>query len=139
MAISSGMAGRFASTLMAALKICLHKYTGSRTLVVGSPSRKQEQLSAHPANALAIVDEVNPLITFKQFLLNVRQTLLDAYSRQHYPFDRLVRDLGLDELDNQCPLFDVSLALSNIHNCLPAVKNDIAITCTLKPGGIAGS
>jgi len=66
------------TTLMAALKICLHKYTGSRTLVVGSPSRKQEQLSAHPANALAIVDEVNPLITFKQFLLNVRQTLLDA-------------------------------------------------------------
>ena len=126
------------TTLMAALKICLHKYTGSRTLVVGSPSRKQEQLSAHPANALAIVDQVNPLITFKQFLLNVRQTLLDAYSRQHYPFDRLVRDLGLDELDNKCPLFDVSLALSNIHNCLPAVKNDIAITCTLKPDSIAG-
>src|SRR5215207_5694358 len=33
------------TTLMAALKICLHKYAGSRTLVVGSPSRKQEHAS----------------------------------------------------------------------------------------------
>src|SRR5437868_5882624 len=37
------------TTLMAALKICLHKYTGSRTIVVGSPARKAES----PANLLA--------------------------------------------------------------------------------------
>src|SRR5262245_26083328 len=50
------------TTLMAALKVCLHKYTGSRTIVVGSPSRKQEKDFSHPGNALAIVDEVNPRI-----------------------------------------------------------------------------
>jgi len=104
------------TTLLAALKVCLHKYTGNRTIVVGSPSRKQENAAPHTGNALAIVDEVHPQLQFKQLLINVRQTLLDAYSNQHYPFERLVRDLELEHLDNKCPLFDVELALSNIHH-----------------------
>src|SRR5215813_7691666 len=30
------------TTMMAALKVCLYKYTGNRTVVVGSPARKQD-------------------------------------------------------------------------------------------------
>jgi amino acid adenylation domain-containing protein len=116
------------TVLMAALKICLHKYTGSHTIVVGSPMRKADDESFKVTNALAIVDDLDDDLTFKQFLLNVRQTLLDAYARQFYRFERLVKDLSLDGVENKCPLFDVALALSSIHSALPVVNNDITVT-----------
>src|SRR5215510_3137923 len=46
------------TVLLSALKVCLHKYTGSRTVVVGSPARMLEENKPQAANVLAIVDEV---------------------------------------------------------------------------------
>ena len=117
-------------TLLAALKVCLHKYTNAAHVVVGSPALKEEGEAHRIANVLAIVDEVDPRLSFKQFLLNVRQNLLAAYERQRYPFERVVRDIGLASVSNKCPLFDVALMLSDIHHQLPDVKNDITIEFT---------
>jgi amino acid adenylation domain-containing protein/FkbM family methyltransferase len=122
---------------MAALKICLHKYTGSTSIVVGSPVRKQSDDSSQTTNVLTIVDDVDDQLSFRQLLLNVRQTLLDAYARQRYPFDRLVWDLGLKSVENKCPLFDVALVLRDIHCDMPEVKNDITITFVKEPGQIS--
>ncbi|MEW6736579.1 MAG: amino acid adenylation domain-containing protein, partial [Acidobacteriota bacterium] len=113
--------------LMAVLKICLYKYTGSTTIVVGSPTRKFGNDLYQSTNAIAIVDDINPKLSFQQFLPIVRQTLLDAYSRQFYPFARLIRDLKLDDVNNRCPIFDIALTLNGFHTDLPKVKNDINI------------
>ncbi len=113
------------TTLMTALKVCLHKYTEGDRVVVGSPARLPEGDSSQPVNALAIVDYVSDELPFRELLMSVRQTLLDAYSKQLYPYQRLVKDLNLDGLSNKCPLFDIALVLKNIHGELPHVKNDI--------------
>src|SRR5688572_3715831 len=68
------------TALHSALKVCLHKHSGSTTIVAGSPSRKAPEGVNEPANALAIVDEVRGEMNFKQLLMNVRETLLESYA-----------------------------------------------------------
>lgn len=126
------------TTLMSALKVCLYKYSGSHRVVVGSPAHRQDDSQARVANALPIVDEVNSRQTFREFLLQVRQTLLDAYARQSYPYKRLLKDLGLTGIENKCPLFDVALRMDELHGTLPTVKNDVTITFRKEDERIAG-
>ena len=116
------------TALHSALKICLYKHSGSTTIVAGSPSRKAPEGINEPANALAIVDEVSGEMSFKQVLVNVRETLLEAYANQSYPFARLVRDLKFERVVNRNPFFDVVIAFTDIHAPLPSVGNDITFT-----------
>jgi amino acid adenylation domain-containing protein len=126
--------------LMTALKVCLHKYTGEQLIVVGSPSRRQEGDSGGGSpNALAIADEVDGQLSFRQHLAKVRETLTEAYARQSYPFPRLLQDLGLAGEERGCPLFDVALVLENIHHELPVyVTNDITLNLRRSAEGIGG-
>src|SRR5262245_13387611 len=68
------------TTLMAALKICLYKYSGNNIVTIGSPARKSPGSLRQAPNALAIVNEIDERKSFKHFLADVRQTLLDAYA-----------------------------------------------------------
>jgi surfactin family lipopeptide synthetase A len=126
------------TSLVAALKICLYKYTGNTTVAVGSPVRKRPAATSEPGNALAMVSEVRGELSFRQLLVEVRKTLVDAYARSKFPFDRLVKALNLANDDSKCMLFDVALLLKNIHADLPEVKNDITISLGKEPEGVYG-
>src|ERR1700754_2301182 len=95
------------AAMLAALKICIHKYTGSTHIVTGSPSRKKSDLLAERPNAVALIDEFNEAMSYKELLLKVRETLLQAYAKQSYPFVTLLRDMEVDHIQNRCPLFDI--------------------------------
>jgi len=116
------------TVLLTAVKICLHKYSGSNTIIVGSPARKKPGGLFQRPNALAIVDEVTGDMSFRQLLSNVRETLLAAYAKQNYPYERLLQDLQIAHDDQRCPLFGVALVLKEIHGNLLEVKNDVTIT-----------
>src|SRR5215211_4074969 len=57
--------------LLAALNVCLHKYTGSSSIVIGSPSRKQNNGGMPRPNALAIVNDIDASLSVRQLLLNM--------------------------------------------------------------------
>src|SRR5688572_9565210 len=101
--------------LTASLKVCLHKHTGSTRITIASPVRRFDEATSQQPNALAIVDEVNAKSTFKQLLMSVRQTLLDAYARQRYPLRSLLKDLGQGNGTGEVSLFSVRLALKELH------------------------
>ena len=130
------------TTLMAVLKVCLYKYTGCSSLVVGSPARKTDQDAHRPSNLVPIIDEIDGRRPFAEFLFAVRQTLLDAYARQQYPFHRLLNDLGIAESDQRSPLFDVVLTLTDIHIEWRAEwlerKHDLILSFTRGPDRVSG-
>jgi amino acid adenylation domain-containing protein len=114
--------------LLAVAKVCLYKYANGSTIVVGSPALiSQNEHAGHQPNALAIISEIDESQPFRQFLNQVRQTMIDAYNRQHYPFHRLVKDLGLTSTAGRCPIFDVVFSFEGIHGDLPELINDITI------------
>ena len=115
------------TTLLSAIKVCLYKYTGSSTIIVGSPGRSNGFDETQPRNMVAIIDEIDDRSSFRELLLQVRQTLLDAYGKQRYPFQRLVKDLGLNVQSGRCPFFDVVVSLADIHSSPLAVNNDVTV------------
>ncbi|HYP30135.1 MAG TPA: AMP-binding protein, partial [Blastocatellia bacterium] len=135
--ISGNSPELFYAVLLAALKACLHRYTGCGTSVIGAPSRRSGSEAEEP-NVLVMLDEISGSMTFKQLLLSVRETVLRAFEKQSYPFDRLLNDLGLPEARNRCPLFDVALAYERLQPPMPAVGNDITITFRDTEGGASG-
>src|SRR5689334_9607662 len=109
------------AALMAAISVVLHRYTESRNVVVGSPVLKDNR-----PNVVAIVNEVDGRMSFRQLLLKVRETLFEAYARPRYPFKRLVNDLRLQN-GNRCPLFDCVLMIRDLHATVPEISNDITL------------
>lgn len=129
------------AVLAAGLNICLFKYTGTASVVIGSPALKTgegEAQPGQPGNMLAIVTEVDETLSFRQFLVNVRKTLLEDYERHGYPFLRLLKDLGIEDMGNKCPLFDVALVLEDIHTGSPGIMNDITVTFAKGQGQLSG-
>lgn len=112
------------ATLLATLTACLHRHTASTRIGIGSPCLKETEAQ----NLLTIVNDVDHHLPFQQLLLNVRQSLLEAYAKHEYPLGRLIDDLGVERAENKCPLFSVVMALKNIHADPPDVKQDLTIT-----------
>lgn len=110
------------TTVMAALQVTLHKYTGSRDVLVGSPARLD---AARICNVVTIRTAIDETALFRDVLLAVRATLLEAYRHQTYPFARVVKDLGL--ANRSSPLFNVTLSMQGLHGPLPALDCELAI------------
>jgi non-ribosomal peptide synthetase component F len=84
--------------LVAAVKVLLARYSGSRDILVGHPAAARE----HPGleaqvgfyvNTVALRDELHPQQSFRELLVAVRRTVLEGMEHQAYPFDLLVESL----------------------------------------------
>src|SRR5258708_907839 len=115
------------TTFVAALEICLHKHSGQNPIVVGSPARKKAETAQRVFNLVAIVAEVDDEVSFRKFLLQVRQTLLEAYAHQMYPMALVARDRGLSWNGQRSPLFDIVMSMEDIHEEMPQVAADMKL------------
>jgi amino acid adenylation domain-containing protein len=131
------------AALVAAAAACLYRYTQVSPIVLGGPAIKSEAEPGDLHNVVPLVNHVDGQMTFRQLLLGVRQTLLDAHDHQSYPFARLLEDLGLQvpaqAPANRCPLFDVSLAYRELHHEMPDAGNDVALTLRREPRRVLGT
>lgn len=104
--------------LLAALKVLLYRYTGQDDIVVGSPIAGRSHIDLEGQiglylNTLPFRSRVNGGLSFKDFLGQVRQTALEAYDHEVYPFDRLVDELNIERDLSRSPMFDVMIILQN--------------------------
>ncbi|MCW5313968.1 amino acid adenylation domain-containing protein [Nostoc sp. KVJ3] len=103
-------------TLLTLFKILLYRYTEQRDLVIGVPisGRNHPDLEnqiGFYVNTLALRTLLPEEGTFKQALVEVTNTCLDAYEYSDYPFDKLVSALDLERDLSRNPLFDVMFSL----------------------------
>jgi amino acid adenylation domain-containing protein len=104
--------------LLAAFQTLLHRYSRQETIVVGSPianrySVETEQLIGFFINMLPLKGELGDNPRFRELLLQVRQTALDAYANQDLPFERMVEVLQPERDMTHHPLFQVMFAFQN--------------------------
>ncbi|MEO1049776.1 MAG: amino acid adenylation domain-containing protein [Bacteroidota bacterium] len=105
-------------TILALVNTLLYRYTGQRDIVIGSPiaGRDHHDLEnqiGFYVNTLALRTRFEANDSFQSMLEKVKQTTLQAYEHQIYPFDKLVDDLDLERDMSRSPLFDVNVALQN--------------------------
>lgn len=98
--------------LLACFYVLLYKYTMQNEIVIGSPvaARSNPQLSdviGMFVNTLPLKQNIQPTSKFSDFLSLVKNTCLNAYNHQNYPFDELVKDLNVSRDASRSPMFDV--------------------------------
>jgi amino acid adenylation domain-containing protein len=126
--------------LLAVLSILLHKYIGNPDVIVGSPTYYSGSSKELINNFVPLRFHITNQLTFKELLLQVKNTTIGAYSHENYPLDELVRLLQILPSQNRCSIFDIVVLLENIHTqaTLPQLKNDITFAFTVEHSHISG-
>ncbi|MGE5343370.1 MAG: non-ribosomal peptide synthase/polyketide synthase [Candidatus Omnitrophota bacterium] len=128
MKLSAGSDIRLHIILCAIMTLLLSKHTGNEDIIIGT-------LVSHGAHGgrgekdvddvvvenlintiLALRNQLNDDMTFKELLLRVRQTVIEADENRNYPFEVLIQQLDIAFSENECPLFDVAIILENIQD-----------------------
>jgi amino acid adenylation domain-containing protein len=118
MDITYGLDHRVHMFLAAGLVILLGKYTGNHDIIFGTPIYKQEIEGEFINTLLTLRNKLENNMSFRDVLLQVRQTLMEAVENQNYPLQALLYQLdNLEYLPGkECSLFDVVILLENIHD-----------------------
>ncbi|WP_298510518.1 non-ribosomal peptide synthetase [uncultured Kordia sp.] len=108
----------FFMVLIASLKTVFYKYTGQTDIVIGTAAagRKHPDLENQLGfyiNTLALRTIFDAEDTFKEVLAKVKDTSLEAFDNQEYPFDKIIGELGIERKQGHAPLFDVMVTLQN--------------------------
>jgi amino acid adenylation domain-containing protein len=102
--------------LLAAFQVLLHRYTSQEEILVGSPTsgRTQEEFTSvcgYFVNPIVLKANFANNPSFKSFLAQVRQTVLEGLAHQEYPFPLLVERLSPDRTASYSPIFQVDFVL----------------------------
>lgn len=103
--------------LLAAYQTLLYRYTNQDTIVVGSSAacRSRAGLAGvvgYFVNSLVLRGDLSGDPTFTSFLAGVRQTVLEAFEYQDYPFSLLVERLQPVRDPSRSPLFQAMFVLN---------------------------
>ncbi|MCP5104831.1 MAG: AMP-binding protein, partial [bacterium] len=118
MKLRNGSDPRLHMILAAGLVLLLDKYTGNGDVIFGSPTLEQEIDAQFINTVLVLRNRVSSDgMTFKELLLQVRRTLVEATEHQNYPVEKLPGQLDILSTGNDdFPLFDTAILLENIHD-----------------------
>ncbi|WP_432403712.1 amino acid adenylation domain-containing protein [Wukongibacter sp. M2B1] len=94
----------------------LWRYTQQRDIIIGSTIMKQNVEGEFINTVLALRNKIEENMTFKELLLEVRNTIVDATKNQNYPIEGLLHYLNIPYRGKEFPLFDIAILLENIHD-----------------------
>jgi radical SAM superfamily enzyme YgiQ (UPF0313 family) len=154
MKLSKGKDHTLHIILVSGLVLLLAKYTysfkGSGDIMVGTPIYKQDIDIDEPGNdtGFEFINTLLPLriclksdMTFKELLLGVKETIIEATEHYNYPMEILLEQLNLPVSEgDEFPLFDVALLLENIHDrtYIRDINPDMLFSFSRTADGIKG-
>ena len=107
-------------TLLAAFQVLLYRYTGQEDILVGSATAgrlkpKFRNIVGYFVNPVVLRGDLSNNPNFKDFLSQIRQTVIEALTHQDYPFASLVEKLQPNRNLSYSPIFQVSFALNQLQ------------------------
>ncbi|MEM9271688.1 MAG: amino acid adenylation domain-containing protein [Cyanobacteria bacterium P01_F01_bin.143] len=127
--------------LLACWKILLQKYTNNNDLIVGSPSYRQfeDNRQENRLQIIPICSTIELNRTFKSFLLETKNTLIEAYLHQDCSFDEISSLLKSEKNCDLYSLFDTIFILENIHKQdISEFENSLIVSCLRNDDTISG-
>ncbi|MEB3210769.1 MAG: amino acid adenylation domain-containing protein [Leptolyngbyaceae bacterium] len=102
--------------LLSVVNSLLTQYTRCYDFIVGVPAYSVEGANQGGNVALPLRGQINPDVSFKDFLLQTKADLIHTYLHQNYPLEYLHPLLDKPHDPNRQPLFDIVVLLENIHD-----------------------
>ncbi|MDG2536711.1 amino acid adenylation domain-containing protein [Dyella jiangningensis] len=104
--------------LLAAYYVLLHRLSGQRDLIVGTPVRGRDRMETEGimglfVNALPLRVMVDPEAPFLEVVKKVRQVVLDAFAHPDVPFEQLVFSLGLARDESRPPIYQAMFSFQD--------------------------
>ncbi|NOU51322.1 amino acid adenylation domain-containing protein [Pseudoalteromonas sp. JBTF-M23] len=104
--------------LNAIFSVLLARYSNERDIVIGCPIANREQAEIAPLigffiNTLVLRSNLAGEPSFNELLERTKQMMLDSYSHQQVPFEKIVEKLVPTRSLSFSPLFQIVLALHN--------------------------
>jgi len=119
--------------LLASWNIMLHRYTSQRDIIIGSPvsgryhTDLRDQIGFY-VNTILFKNRVDSQKSFVGFLNSIKESTLEAYNYQEYPFDVLLEELQITSNTSRNKLFDVLLVLQESSSVKFNLSKDDEIT-----------
>ncbi|MEH1943849.1 MAG: amino acid adenylation domain-containing protein [Nostoc sp.] len=106
------------TTLLAAFKTLLYRYTSQEDIIVGSEIANRNQTEVEGliglfANTLVMRTDLGGNPSFRELLGRVQEVVLSAYFHQDLPFEKLVEELQTERDLSRSPLFQVMFVLQS--------------------------
>ncbi len=114
-ALANNSHHRLHMILTTAILITLYKYTGQRDVIVGTTIDRQKAEGEFVNTVLPLKTTLDSGMSFKQLLLEVRNSVVEATEHRNYPLEMLLYDLNMYFSAEEFPLFDIAVLLKNIH------------------------
>jgi len=106
--------------LLAIYNVLLSKLSGQEDIVVGTPGAGRrhadlDRIIGMFVSTLAMRNYPEGNKKFIDFLAELKQTTLETFENQDYPFEELVDKLAINRDAGRNPLFDVMFAMQNMN------------------------
>jgi len=103
--------------LTSVIKLILSRYANQNDITVGFPISGRDMLALENqigfyANTLVLRDVIDFDRDFYTLLRQIKETFLEAYKHQNYPFEKLVNELNIPRDISRSPLFDYVITLN---------------------------
>ncbi|MDB5736953.1 MAG: amino acid adenylation protein, partial [Sphingomonas bacterium] len=143
-------------TLLATFKAMLLRYSGAEDIIVGGVTdlRRRPELErvvGYFLNTIALRSKPTPALPFRDYLAQVRDTVLGALGASEVPFDEVVRALGIRRQPGAHPLFNILFSIEPPVDPFPpgwdlmqmdvvvgAAKFDLYLELDERPDGMIG-
>ncbi|MBV9787774.1 MAG: amino acid adenylation domain-containing protein, partial [Chloroflexi bacterium] len=108
------------TVLLSAFQALLYRYSGQQQFLIGTPTAGRSRAEftntvGYFVNALVLRADLSARPSFAGLVERVRQTTLDAFAHQDYPFVTLVERMEFERDLSRSPLFQVMFALQKSH------------------------
>lgn len=119
--------------LLTVLKVMLYRYSGKEDICVGSPvagrtRREVEDLIGIFINVLPLRSRVHGNLSFENLLIEVKQTILQGFENQEFPFEKIVQSIAMERDMSRNPLFQVMFILQNTPDIPHLQLGDVEIS-----------
>jgi fengycin family lipopeptide synthetase D len=113
--------------MVSGLVALLNKYCRSQDIILGTSIYKQKVETEYINTVLVLRNQLSQDMSFKDLLLQVKQTVLAAAQNQNYPIPMLTKWLDLPTTQNENPFYDIVLLLENIQDKTYVKESDYNI------------
>ena len=100
------------------VKIILARYSNQDDIILGFPISGRERVELENqigfyANTLVLRDKIDFESDFTTLINQIKQTTLEAFRHQNYPFEKLVSELNITRDISRSPIFDYTISLNS--------------------------